>query len=37
LYVSRTDRRVQCKNAIGEFFNPHVHLPGKGGPLRLYF
>jgi hypothetical protein len=23
LYVSRPDRRVQLKNAIGEFFNPH--------------
>jgi hypothetical protein len=23
LYISRTDRRVQFKNAIGEFFNPH--------------
>ena len=28
LYISRPDRRVHFKNAIGEFFNPHnlVHL-----------
>ena len=28
LYISRSDRRVHFKNAIGEFFNPHnlVHL-----------
>ncbi len=28
LYISRPDRRVHFKNAIGKFFNPHdlVHL-----------
>jgi len=31
LYISRPDRRVHFKNAIGEFFNPHdlVHLEKK--------
>jgi len=24
LYVSRPDWRIQFKNAIGEFFNPHI-------------
>ena len=32
LYVSRTDRCVQRKNTIGEFFNPHVHPTWKRRP-----
>jgi hypothetical protein len=35
LYISRPDRRVQFKNAIGEFFNPHdLGLP-KNKPFTL--
>jgi hypothetical protein len=32
LYVSGSDRRVQFKNAIAEFFNPHVLPHRKGQP-----
>jgi hypothetical protein len=37
LYISRTDRRVQFKNAIGEFFNPHDWAHLEGTQLRLCF
>jgi hypothetical protein len=36
LYISNPDRRVQFKNTIGEFFNPHILPQHKKGSLFVF-